>query len=166
MVEFVRNKTTLYYIPGKFMWCRAEKPNKFGKWSTVQYPSKEGMEIVRKLKEEGLKNVVKKDEDGENITWSRDTQKMIKGKLIAFTAPIVLGADGQTPLKDYVGNGSDGVIKIAVYSYNHPIGGKGIAARWESIRIDNLVPYNKDRDFQDDQLKQVAGLDQQPAQPF
>jgi len=154
--------TRFVYIPGKLKWARTTSPDKYSKWSVVVYPNEEGLERIHQLIEKGIKNPLRKDEDGYYMTFSRPVNKMIRGKVVAFTPPEVTEKDGTTKLKDLIGNGSDGVVTVEVYSYESPIDKKqGAAARLLAIRVDNLVPYNK-ASYDEDQLRAVKGLDQQP----
>lgn len=154
------------YIPGKIIWCKHKIPEAWEDdrfWSIIVYPNDEGKQVIKKLKEPpAILNVMKKDDDGEYMKFKRPCQKDIKGRLVTFDNPIVLDRDGQ-PFDGMVGNGSDGVVKLLVYKYRQ---GKGRAVRWESVRIDNLIPYERERDMPEEQQLQIKGLDQQPQQPM
>jgi hypothetical protein len=159
------------FLKGKTKWFRARTPDKYGKWAHVLYPVPESLEVIQNLQKEkdgvqGIKNVLKKDEDGYNLTIGRPTNKMIRGKVVGFEPPLVLEADGKTPLTNtLVGNGSDITTKVVVYTYPIATGGKGKAMRWESTRVDNLIPYEMRRDLTEDQEKMVRNLADQPPQP-
>ncbi len=161
------------YLKGKVKWCRPSAPDPWGNWKTEQYLEGDDLERVRELQARGLKNVIKKDEDGYFTTWRRPVQKVYNGKVTGFAPPEVLDGsrkldDGSyAPLRDVnIGNGSDCIIKLQIYSHKVPGGGdkKGIAARWESIRVDNLVPFEGKKDFTDIEEKQVRGLENVPPQ--
>ncbi len=157
------------YIKGKLSWVRPDKPDPWGNYKATIHPDNESLEIIRDLCTQGLKNMIKKDEDGYNVTFRRPSSKIINGKVIAFTPVELLDGtqpklpDGSSPpLRDVaVGNGSDGVIKLAVYEHKTPSGGKAKAARLEAIRIDNLIPFKK-ADFTDVENKQIGELADQP----
>ena len=163
-------KTEFVYLQGKVKWFRAQQPDEYGKWKHVLYPNAESLEKIRDLQLSqdgvtGIKNVLKKDEDGYSMTFSRPASKEIRGKIVGFAPPDVFESDGKTPMRNVnVGNGSDVTTKIAVYSHGTPGGGRAKAARWESSRIDNLVPYNPPRDYTDSEEKSARGLSDQPAQ--
>ena len=158
-------KTEHIFLQGKSKWTRVDHPDQYGAYSTVLYPNAASMKKIYELKERGLLNVIKKDEDGEYITFKRPTQKTINGKVRGFTPPECLDAQGNK-LKAFIGNGSDVTVKLEVYGYKSPLGGKeGVAARLDSIRVDNLVPYERES-FPEDEKKQVEGLDEQPQQLF
>ncbi len=161
------SNTQEVYLKGKCKWARTNTPDKYGKWGVVLYPDDASLETIRDLQTKGIKNVLKKDEDGYFMAFRREQQKNMRGKMVGFAAPIVLDKDGQLLAPDLmIGNGSDVTIKIEVYTYNVPAGGKGAATRLVSIRVDNLVPYEVNRDFAPDEQKAVEGLREQPAATF
>jgi len=151
------------FIQGKLSWLKCTIPDEWSKWKVTIHPNSESLERIRELQSEGIKNVLKKDDDGYHITFSRPTQKMIKGKVVGLAPPEVLQADGKTPLTGVlVGNGSDGTVKLEVYSHGTPGGGKAKAARLLSIKVDNLIPFEMNRDFNPNQKEAVAGLKEVP----
>lgn len=158
-------KTEYVFLSGKVKFCRTQTPDQFNKWGVVLYPDEPSMAKVHKLKEEGIKNVLKKDDEGYHMTFSRPTSKLIRGKVVGLAPPEVLGKDGTTPLKELVGNGSDITLKLECYGGKTPVGGTYKAARLLSIRVDNLVPFQKDS-FNQEQLKQISGLAEQPEPLF
>jgi len=159
--------TEYVFVKGKLSWVKTTVPNEWGKWTCTIHPNEESLNKIRDLQAEGVKNVLKKDDDGYYVTFSRPTQKMIKGKVIGLAPPEVLQADGKTPLTgQLVGNGSDGVVKVEVYSHSTPGGGKAKAARLLSIKIDNLIPFELKRDFTAGQQEAVAGLPEQQPEPM
>lgn len=164
-----QNKGSDYvYVQGKLSWVKYITPDPlYNKWSVTIHPNEEGMEIIRDLQTKGVKNQWKKDEDGYYISFSRPADRKIKGKVIGMAPPVVLDKDGN-PLEDTaIGNGSDGTLKLEIYSHPTPSGGKAKAARWASVKIDNLIPFNKDTDFPDPaQREQAEGLAEQPEQMF
>lgn len=160
--------TDYVYVQGKLSWVKFDIPNEWGKWTATIHPNEKSLEIIRGLQGEGMKNILKKDDDGYYTTFSRPTQRMMKGKVIGMAPPEVLQADGKTPLKGIlIGNGSDGVLKLEVYSHGTPGGGKAKAARLMSIKVDNLIPFELKRDFDETQQLAVEGLaEQKPEQLF
>jgi len=160
-------KTENIFIQGKLSWVKVQVPDEWGKWKVTVHPNAASLDKIRDLQAEGLKNVLKKDEDGYFVSFSRPTQKMMKGKVIGLTPPELLMADGKTPLQGVlVGNGSDGTVKLEVYQHGTPGGGKAKAARLVSIRVDNLIPFEINRDFDRDQKEKVAGLEEVPPEPL
>ena len=156
------SNTEHVYIQGKLSWVKCQVPDEWGKWKVTVHPTPASLEKIRELQAEGIKNVIKKDDDGYKCTFSRPTQKTIKGKVVGLTPPEILQADGKTPLTGVlVGNGSDGTIKLEVYTHGTPGGGKAKAARLLSIKVDNLIPFELKRDFDAKQQEAVKGLDEQ-----
>ena len=159
-------KTEYIYIQGKVSWLKARMTNQWNKYSVQIHPNPEGLEKIRELQGEGLKNMLKKDEDGYFVTFSRPVSKEFKsGKIITYSPPEVFDKDGN-PFDGPVGNGSDATLKLEVFQHDTPGGGRAKAARWVSARIDNLVPYEPDRDLTEDQKELRAGLKEQPEQLF
>lgn len=156
------------YLVGKCAWAnRLFVPDiEYKKWSVKLYPNQESLDIIRDLQAEGVKNVLKKDDDGYNISLGRPTEKVIRGKVVAFSPPTIVDADGNA-FAGPIGNGSDLTVKMDVYS--HPVPGtqkRAKAMRLVSVRVDNLVPFDKEKDFSDQEKEQVEGLEQQPAPIF
>lgn len=162
--------TQFKFWQGKVKWCRPHVLNPWGKYTTTLYPNPEHLEEIRELQGEGLKNIIKKDEDGYYVTFSRPGQKTYQSadgipQTRGFSPPEVLDKDGTTPLRDVnIGNGSDATLKIEIYEHKTPGGGKAKAARWSSIRVDNLVPFDGKHDFDPATAKLVRGQAEQPQQ--
>jgi hypothetical protein len=155
------------YLSGKGKWIRVGAPNQYGDYTCVLYPDAPSLVKINKLKEEGIKNELKKDEDGYFMRFKSPQSKLIRGKVVGFAPPIVLEKDGKTLLQGVVvGNGSDITIKIEVYDYQGVNKVPGKATRLKSIRVDNLVPFEMSRDFEEDQEKAVRGLPEQPEPLF
>jgi hypothetical protein len=160
------NKSEHYYIQGKVSWFRPKVANKWNKWSVQIHPNADGLELIRDLQAQGLKNQLKKDEDGYYLNVSRPvTKETSTGKILTFTPVEVFDADG-SPFEGNVGNGSDVTIKVEVYEHGTPGGGKAKAMRWVSARIDNLIPFNPDSDLNDYEKEASSGLKEQPKQLF
>jgi hypothetical protein len=158
--------TEFVFLRGKVKWCRPDKVNEWGKWSTVLYPDAESLEKVRELQAQGIKNVVRKDEDGYNVSFSRPMSREIKGKVIGMTPVDVFEADGKTPLRQAnIGNGSDVIIKLEVYGHATPGGGKAKAARWLSMAVLDLVPYAPEDQGEklENEVRAAKGLDKEAA---
>ena len=98
-----------------------------------------------------MKNVIKKDEDGYYVQFSREPTKLMRGKIVAFAAPKVVDNKGEPMDGTKIGWGSDVTVRLDVYQHGTPNGGKAKAARWEAIRVDNLVPWTKDQLGPDEQ---------------
>lgn len=157
------------YLQGKGNWIRLVKPNQWDKWSVQLHPTAEGIEKIRDLQAEGLKNVIKKDDDGYFINLNRPTYKDYAktGKRQLFTAPEVVDKNGVPMDGSTVGNGSDLTVKMEVYRFTVPgTSSKSVAMRMEAVKVDNLVPFEPDRDFTDEEKEKIAGLSEQPEQLF
>lgn len=165
------NRDTYEFFQGKIKWARLERVNDWGKWTCVLYPNAKSLERLRELQAEGVKNVIKKDDDGYFTTFSRPNTKLLKGKIIAFEPVKVVwkitpeNPQGE-PYVGIIGNGSDCTLKVEVYTHGTPGGGKAKAARLFSIRIDTLVPFNPDTQFSQADKVAVEGLSNQPEQLF
>lgn len=160
------NKSDYVYIQGKVKWFRPKVPNKWNKWSVQIHPNEKGLEIIRDLQAQGAKNQLKKDDDGYYASFSRPvTKETSTGRILSFKPVEVFDKDGN-PFDGNVGNDSDATLKLEVYTHATPGGGKAKAIRWVSARIDNLVPFDKNRDLNEEEAAAAEGLDKQPEQLF
>lgn len=158
------NKSEYYFLQGKVSWFRPKVANKWNKWSVQLHPNTAALEIVRDLQTKGLKNQFKKDDDGYYLNISRPvTKTTATGKVLTFQPPETFDSDGK-PFDGNVGNGSDATIKVEVYEHGTPGGGKAMAMRWVSSRIDNLIPFNPDKDLNEYEKEASIGLSEQPKQ--
>jgi hypothetical protein len=146
-------------IRGKISWHNLIIPDEEKKWKCRIYPDPESLVIINDLKAEGLLNVLKKDDDGYSMAFTRHAEKLIRGKIQIFTAPVVYDAEGKPCDGAGIGHGSDIALKLQVYYFRKPAGtAKGIAARMEGIRILNLVPWEAKKDMTTAQARQSKGL--------
>jgi hypothetical protein len=161
-----------YYFQGKCKYPKLVNPDiEYRCWSVQTCLTKKSYEDFMKLKDgsdtvEGILNNVKLGEDGEYwVTFKRPMEKTYKGKSQLFTPPKLLNADGTPfPPSTMIGNGSDITVKVEWYTFQPPFKKKkGSAIRMESVRVDNLVPYEMKKDFSQVELQQVEGLLDQPA---
>ena len=150
------------YVSGKGSWVRAVTPDQWDCWSATLHPDAKSLEIIRDLQAEGMKNTLKKDDDGYYTKFRRPVSKMMRGKVQAFTPPEVIDKDGKPLDGKKIGNGSDITLKLDVYEHGTPGGGKAKAARLEAVRVDNLIEFNPDSDFTPDEAGKVEGLKDQP----
>lgn len=167
MVNYKR-KSDFFYLAGKTKYYNPTMADKWNKWSHLLYPDTASLELLRDLQAEGLKNVIKKDDDGYFLRISRPVSKQTStGKMLTFLPPETFNPDG-TPFVGVVGHGSDVTTKIEVYSYMAPgsTSVPGKAMRWVSTRIDNLVPFNPETDMTDEQREAAEGLLDQPQKDF
>lgn len=160
------SKPEIIYLQGKVSWFRAKSPNQWNKWSTQLHPDTKSLELIREKQAEGVKNQLKKDDDGYYLNISRPvTKETQSGKILSFEPVKVFDKDGN-PLDVNIGNGSDATLKVEVYEHATPGGGKAKAMRWVSARIDNLIPFEADRDLNEGEAKAENGLRNQPEQLF
>lgn len=146
-------------LKGKLSWHNLALANAEGEWKLTLYPDEESLTKINSMKEEGLMNSLRKDDEGYNMTFKRVLKKKIKGTEITFTAPVVVSKEGQ-PLDGHgIGHGSDVTIKLQVYKFNKPgASGKAIAARLEAVKVENLVPFKPRTEFTTEQAFQLKGL--------
>lgn len=155
------------FLKGKIKWCKHLKPDtRFEpKWSVVMYVEGEELEKVREWQAQGIKNKVSKDDDGWFITLSRKTEiKTKQGRAIGMEPPKVIDKEG-SPIVTMVGNGSDGIAKCTLWTFNPQPGISGKALRWEGLRVDNLIPFDSDRDYPDGG-ESIRTLKNEPEQLF
>jgi hypothetical protein len=148
--KLLGKKTEMLDIHGKVKYIHAVHLSKYGDWNIVLYPDEKSLEVIRDLQAEGLKNVLKKDEDNQYfIQFRREPEKLMRGKMVAFTPPrVVIVENGVGVPFDgmKVGWGSDVTVRLEVRWVTPPTSTKQVpAARWDSLRVDNLVPYDPDK---------------------
>lgn len=167
MVDKRFKKEEEVFIKGKIKWCKHLRPDDLyppGKWSVVMYIEGEDLEKVRQWQADGIKNAVKKDEDGWYITLSRKVSILVKGHERGLEPPKVIDKEGK-PITELVGNGSDGIAKCVLWSFNPMPGISGKALRWEALRVDNLVPFDSNKDYPDGG-ESIRTLKNEPEQLF
>lgn len=164
-------KTIYLDFKGKAKWVNVGHPDEYGKWGCVLWLDTESVETFNKLKKgwyediEGIKNELKQDEDGYFARLSRPVKKETRTKTITFNPPLLLQADGTTPyINTLVGNGSDVTCGMEVYFFKKPNKTLGSAMRLQSIRVDNLIPYEGKRDMTADEAKLARSV-QEAAPP-
>src|SRR5258705_1439900 len=141
MTEFV-------YVKGKAKWFKHITPDEFrGKttWKHTIYLDEQSLEKVRQLQSEGVKNVLKKDDDGYYTSFSRPTKivwkdkKTGEDKAMPLDSPVVRLKNSNAQYTGPVGNGSDIETKLEVYTHGVPGGGKAKTAKLLATRIETLV---------------------------
>lgn len=162
------NATQLIDVEGKIKYIHAVNLNKYGKWAITVYPNPKSLEIIRDLQADGLKNVMKKDDDGYYISFSREPTKLMRGKVVAFTAPKVVDANKELMDGNKVGWGSDGIVRLEVYT--HPVPNtqkRAKAARWDSLKVTNLIPFEVDKsDWKEEEKENIKDLSNQEPEPW
>ncbi len=166
------DKTKRLSVKGKCKWAHVTRLNRFEEWSLELWPTPEDLEVIRELQSRGLKNTMRKDEDGYNIRFKRSPKRDIRlrtgeVKTLIFSPPTVAMSDGSPlPSGVSIGNGSDVTVILEVYTHGTPGGGKAVAARLEGVRVDNLVPFNPDSDYDVETKAKVDELRDQPEHTF
>lgn len=132
-------------LKGKVSWVRMVEPNKFDKWSLTLHPDAPSMERIRVLQAEGIKNIVKMDDDGFYLQISRPTTvELRKGVKTPVTPPTVSNTDGSSMEGIAIGNGSDAVVTVEVYT--HPVPNtdrRAKAMRLNHLEVLDLIPFAK-----------------------
>src|ERR1700685_2141305 len=123
-------------VNGKSRWTFTRKLDQNGEWSMNLYPDPAGLEIINQLIKDGIKNQLKKDDDGYYIRFRRHPQKQGKdGRVIQFDPPETLNAEG-TICTDIIGDGSDVSVRLEVYGGKNPFGsGTYKAARLGGVKV-------------------------------
>jgi len=152
MAEYVR-KPHFIYVTGKCKWARMKSPDpRFHKYSITLWPENlSELSKVQELKSKGIRNDLKKDDDGYYMTFSRpSTIKLRTGLTKVIAPPLMVNKDGEL-FEDNIGDGSDVTVKLETYG-GESGQGKYYAARLESVRINHLVPYIPAKNEQEDTL--------------
>ncbi len=156
------------FLKGKIKWCQHIRPDTAfepHRWRCTIYPDAESLEKIKVLKKAGIANHLKMDDDGQFMQFGRPTERNIKGRREAMLPPKVVDKTG-VPIEVPIGNGSDGIISLEVYS--HKTQQPGVtkkAARWRGLRVDNLIPYTVEKDALDGG-EETKTLRDQPEQLF
>ena len=151
-------------INGKSKFAFVTRLNQFGKWVVGVYPDQASLPKVYKLIEEGIKNELKVDDEGQKwIAFSRPPDKTDRqGRKFSLTPPLVIDKDGRV-LTDNIGFGSDIAVKLECYGGKTPIGSSYKAARLHGVKVYNLVPYEPETMAEDPhEVKAAKALNAQP----
>ncbi len=159
------------YVKGKVKWFR---PNALDTnydpptWSYIHYPVAEDLDVLRDLQSQGMKNVIKKDEDGWFVRFKRPAyiiRYVNRNPVqVPLGAPKILTKDGgDFDPNTSVGNGSDVTTKLEVRSHSVPNSpNKAKAVRWDSSKINHLVEFDRNADLKADEEKLRDLIDQPP----
>jgi hypothetical protein len=144
----IGKNSELQKFTGKVTWVRMVQLNKYDKWSLNFYPDRESLDRIRDLQAEGIKNVVKKDDDGYFLQISRpSTVEFRKGVKTPVTQPRVTHSDGRSMEDVAIGNMSSGVVTCEVYSHAVPNSEKRAKAmRLYGLEVTDLVPFVSDKE--------------------
>ncbi len=157
-------KSRFEFIQGKFSWAKVGRPDlEYNNWVITVHPTPDSLEKIREMQGEGLKNVLKKDEDGYFTRFRCPVSRPRKdGTIWTFEPPKVVDADGKPLDGNLIGNGSDGTLKLEVYSHGTPGGGSAIAARLVGVRVESLVEFNPEKDYTEEEKKEIDDLRKAP----
>lgn len=163
--------TKFEIIQGKVKWMKHEHPNQWDKYSHDIYLNADSLEKFKTWQKsegnvQGIKNTLKKDDDGYYVSISRPKTIRRGGRDELMNPPFVFNSDGTTPFHGLVGNGSDITTKVELYTFNVPMmeGKKARAVRWYSSKVDHLVPYEGKRDNTPEFDEPSRGLPEAPVQ--
>lgn len=122
-------------------------------WSILFYPDEQSLEEIRDLQMRGLKNRLRKDDDGICISLSRKYEKLIKGKVVTFDPPFIKDLEGKDIEQD-IGNNSE--VEVTLDIYEHSVPGsknKSVAARYEGVTVTKLVEYSNGNKTKEDTIE-------------
>jgi hypothetical protein len=126
------------FLSGKTKFAHFHQPDKFGFWSVNIYLDDASKVEWAKLRQLGIMNRLRKDDEGDYVTLRRPVEKKIRGTMTKME-PVYLFKDG-IPYLGMIGNGSDVTCTITVYNYRKPqTQEQGTAIRLAAVRIHNLV---------------------------
>lgn len=149
--------TQFYYFKGKCNWARlyeGMEDEKFGHYGIDFFP-----EDNEAFKATGVQLQPRENEDGEVFyKLRRNPEALIKGEVVKFGPPKVVDKDNES-FDKLIGNGSTVTVKIGVYDTR-----KGKGHRLESVRVEDLVVYEKDEEGESNVKGELKG--EVPAIPF
>lgn len=134
----------LAYFKGTCNWAKVryeDRDTKFnpdGTYTLDLYLSNEDFD--RMFNEVGLQLKLREDQEGNKfVRLNRNHMVEIKGEEKVFGPPKIVDKDNKPlPLDVYIGNGSEVICKLEVYDSK-----KGIAHRLDTVKVVDLVPYEK-----------------------
>jgi hypothetical protein len=133
--------TVFEFFKGKCKFARLQQPDDQYGWGMKFYPDQDSLDRFKSWQAKGIKNELKRDDDGDFFYLRRPYRKERKnGPDIYFTKPVILNKEN-LPIDTMIGDGSDLIAKAEIYEYkfqNKP----GKAMRLAGVKIENLVPYN------------------------
>lgn len=135
-------------LKGRIRWTqRLFTPDTFENksfWSVLFVPNRDELDTILTLQGQGVKNVLKKDGDDYTITYKRPTEKKMKGEVVKFDPPVVIGPDGKQLTDNTIGNDSKATVTLTVYEHRIPGSTrKAKAVRLDKVEITELVPYEQ-----------------------
>jgi len=127
-------------IKGTAKYAKLGNLDQWGKWSCAIYPDQESMVKIHKLISEGVKNKIRKDDDGYVITFSRPAKIKTKSKGEVDMAPVIVENDEGILLDTkFIEDGAEVTMKLETYGGKSPTGfGNYKAARLLAIRVHGM----------------------------
>lgn len=151
---------TQVFISGKCKYCHVHAPDKFGFRSVNIYMNDASKTVWAGLKEKGIMNRIRSDDDGEFVTLRSPALKKMKGELRAMD-PIHVIKDG-IPFIGRIGDGSDLTCMVALYDYKKPVTQeKNYAIRLVAVKVNNLIEASI-KEFPPEGQAQATALIKQP----
>lgn len=150
-------------VTGKSKFSFLNRLNPYGKWAQGIYLDPQSVDKVKKLIEEGIKNELKKDDEGYWIAFSRPPDKQDRtGRKYTMTPPVCVDKEGRH-YSGSIGAGSDIAVRLEVYGGKSPQGSNYKAARLGGVKVYNLIPYEPET-MSDDKFeqRQATGLAKAP----
>jgi len=155
------------------------KPDEYvGKkfWKISFYP--ENDQVLDKMRAMGMKHKIREDDGaksgiaGKYMVIKRECEKVFKGVPTDFHPPEIFDVDGK-PLVTYdretferkgepVLIGNDSLIEMTVCVYDAPPYGKG--ARLESVKIIDLIHYEKPEEVSENEVDAEEEAEAKPAE--
>lgn len=90
-----KSKTKYVDFTGKAFWAKVYKPDEFmgvTRWTLNLYLDEANLKLYKEL---GIQKKIKEDENGKFFPAQRLTQKLINGKMVHFTPPIIRDKNGE-----------------------------------------------------------------------
>ncbi len=152
--------TKTVFLSGKTNYAHFHQPDKFGFWSVNLYLDDASKVEWAKLKQEGILNRLRKDDQGEYVTLRCPVEKKMRGVMTKMQPISIIKDD--IPYLGMIGNGSDVTCNVMVYNYRKPQTQEhGTAIRLVAVRIHNLVEPNI-KQFPPEGQKAAAALMELP----
>lgn len=158
------SKTQYLTLTGKAYWAKVYQPDEFRgavRWTMDFYP--QDADEWAKFTKAGIQKKVKENADGKYFQAARSTTKLMKGRVVNFTPPVIYDKDGEALVKyvdengkdirSYddadtkinrvgdpilIGNGSTVAVTLSVYPT-----AMGPGNRLESVRVIDLIEYER-----------------------
>lgn len=138
----VRGGSDSVLLRGTAKFAKLTATDQWDKWSCTIYPDQESMVKVHKLISEGIKNRIRKDDDGYCITFSRPAKIKTKTKGEVDLDPVkVETQEGHLMDSPYIEDGTDITMKLETYGGKSGSGfGLFKAARLAAIKVHGTKP--------------------------